>query len=317
MKSMKRKISLILVFAIVFSVVLMSGVTTAFAAYGSISIGQGIVRGGKTEVLESGISKYYPKTGPLIVKISSIFTDVAADNAEIVITNSSNQAVFRDRGKRYFLNGTYAINKLDNLPVGKYRIRLIWGAVDLGTDGYKDFTVTAGQHPGAGPVVEPSSVKLNKTSMIMEKFTSETLTATVSPANATDRSVTWKSGDTKKATVDSSGKVTAVGNGSTYITATTANGKSARCKVTVKTSAQSVKLNKTSASVAKGKTVQLSVTAYDPVCVYPKAITWVSKDRGIATVDAAGKVKGIKAGSTYIYAKTWNGVYAKCKVTVK
>ena len=60
------------------------------------------------------------------------------------------------------------------------------------------------------------------------------LTATVSPDNATDKSVTWTSANETIATVDATGKVTALKAGSTDITATTANGKSASCRITVK-----------------------------------------------------------------------------------
>lgn len=62
---------------------------------------------------------------------------------------------------------------------------------------------------------------------------SETLTAMVTPENAADKSVTWVSSDDAVATVNSSGKVTAVAEGTVDITATTVNDKVATCAVTV------------------------------------------------------------------------------------
>ncbi|OJG42715.1 hypothetical protein RV04_GL000774 [Enterococcus hermanniensis] len=62
----------------------------------------------------------------------------------------------------------------------------------------------------------------------------ETLTATVAPTNATDKTVTYKSSDATIAGVDSKGKVTGVKAGTADITVTTANGKTAKCAVTVK-----------------------------------------------------------------------------------
>lgn len=62
----------------------------------------------------------------------------------------------------------------------------------------------------------------------------ETLTATVSPANASDKTVTYKSSDTSVATVDSTGKVLGVKAGTADITVTTKDGsKTAKCTVTV------------------------------------------------------------------------------------
>ena len=105
-------------------------------------------------------------------------------------------------------------------------------------------TITATAHNGkkasctvtvnelAPEVIEVTSVALNKMSLTLEIGASETLTATVSPNNATDKSVTWTSSDQAVATV-ANGNITAVGSGTTIITATTNNGKTATCMVTV------------------------------------------------------------------------------------
>lgn len=85
-----------------------------------------------------------------------------------------------------------------------------------------------------------TKVKLSKSSAALTaKGQTVTLTTTITPSNATNKAVTWKSSDTKVATVSSSGKVTAVANGTATITATSKDGskKSATCKVTVKISA--------------------------------------------------------------------------------
>ncbi len=78
-------------------------------------------------------------------------------------------------------------------------------------------------------------VKLDKTSLTMQEKGSATLTATVEPADATNKNVTWESSDISIATVDASGKVTAISAGSATITATAADGSgvSASCSVTV------------------------------------------------------------------------------------
>ena len=76
-----------------------------------------------------------------------------------------------------------------------------------------------------------TGVKLNKTELTLEIDASETLTATVSPEDASDPTVTWKTSDDKIVTVVN-GKVTAVKVGTATITAT-AGEKSATCEVTV------------------------------------------------------------------------------------
>lgn len=83
------------------------------------------------------------------------------------------------------------------------------------------------------PTIKVTSVILSSTEMSMTVGDVQTLTATVAPANATNKSVTWKSSSTSVATVSSTGEVKAVGAGTATITAT-ADGKSATCKVTVK-----------------------------------------------------------------------------------
>lgn len=75
---------------------------------------------------------------------------------------------------------------------------------------------------------------MNKQTLTLEEGATEMLTATVAPAEATDKSVSYASGDETIATVTPvQGKVTAVKAGKTMITAKTVNGKNATCEITV------------------------------------------------------------------------------------
>ena len=81
--------------------------------------------------------------------------------------------------------------------------------------------------------VPVTGVSLNTSKLTLTEGDSETLTATVAPANATDKTVTWTTNNSSVATV-SNGKVTAVAEGSAIITVTTNDGKkTATCNVTV------------------------------------------------------------------------------------
>lgn len=85
---------------------------------------------------------------------------------------------------------------------------------------------------GNNPVVPVESVSLDKTELKLAKGGNAKLTATVLPADATDKTVTWTTSKDKVAIVAADGTVTAVGEGTAVITAT-AGGKTAQCTVTV------------------------------------------------------------------------------------
>ena len=163
------------------------------------------------------------------------------------------------------------------------------------------------------PIIKATAVKLSKTSLTLEKGKSATLAATIAPANVTDKKVTWTSSNTKVAAVVN-GKVTAKAVGTATITAKTANGKTAACKVTVQVSPTSVKLNKTSLTLEKGKSETLTATIA-PTNATVKTVTWTSSDSKVASV-VNGKVIAKAKGTATITAKTANGKTAACKVTV-
>ena len=97
---------------------------------------------------------------------------------------------------------------------------------------------TATPAPTATPKpVKVSSITLNQTSLTMtSKGQTASLTATVNPGNAANKSITWSSSNSSVTTVSANGTVTAVANGTADITATAADGSgvSAKCSVTVR-----------------------------------------------------------------------------------
>ena len=109
--------------------------------------------------------------------------------------------------------------------------------------GTSTFTVTATNDAGSASkeytltikAVSVTSLKLNKDSLTLQERGSDTLTATVEPADATNQDVTWKSSDTSIATVSADGTVTAISAGTATITATAKDGSgvSASCTLTV------------------------------------------------------------------------------------
>ena len=133
-----------------------------------------------------------------------------------------------------------------------------------------------------------------------------TLSVTYTPADATNREVTWTSSDASVATVSEAGVVTALKSGSTTLTATSKSGsKTATCTVTVKPAVESVTIiDKSTTVISKGQTLQLSATISPAET--GKTITWSSSAPAVATVDQNGLVSAKTAGWTTITAKAGN-----------
>jgi hypothetical protein len=145
------------------------------------------------------------------------------------------------------------------------------------------------------------------------------LTAAVLPADASDRTVAWSSDAPTIASVTGSGAsatVTAVGNGTTIVTAAAANGKNATCVVTVTTPATGVELDSNELTLRLGDTHALTATVL-PTTASNKAVTWSSSDTGVATVSEGGLVTALAIGGATITATAADGGFADtCAVTV-
>ena len=173
-------------------------------------------------------------------------------------------------------------------------------------------------HVTVNPYVNVKDFTLKDTNITLPVGKSRKLSYSFTPSDATNKKVTWTSSNTKVATVDANGKVTARGTGSTTIKANTAEGnKSAACKVTVTAPVTGVKLDKTSVTLEKGKIVTLTATI-NPANATNKKVTWTSSNAKIAAVDTNGKVTAKAAGTATITVTTADGSKkATCKVTVK
>ena len=157
-----------------------------------------------------------------------------------------------------------------------------------------------------------TSVSLDKETLDLTKGETAALTATVEPATA-DQTVIWKSDNEDVATVDNSGKVTAVGVGKAIITATS-GGMTAECKVTVSyAEVTGITLDQTEVTLAAGGTTELKATVSPSNA--DQNVTWTSSDGKVASVNN-GKVTGINEGEATITATAAGGKAVECKVTV-
>lgn len=160
-----------------------------------------------------------------------------------------------------------------------------------------------------------TGVTMSFSSVSLDAGKTKTISATVTPSSATHKTVTWSSSDEKIAKVNSKGTITAVAAGTATITATSKDGAaSATCRVTVKQPATSITLKSTSGTDLTKKTMKIAVgskktvvATIAPANVTNSEIVWSTSDKKIATVTSGGVVKGVKAGTVKITAKSADG----------
>ena len=162
------------------------------------------------------------------------------------------------------------------------------------------------------------SVPVGTVRVIPEELTlnveeSDTLRAFVSPEDATDQTITWSSSNTGVVTVDESGVVTAVEEGTAVVTAT-AGEKTANCTVTVVIPVSGVTLEPASIALDVSASALLRAIV-EPDNATNKTVTWSSSDAETAVVDSNGRVTAMKEGTAVIIARAGNQS-ARCVVTV-
>jgi len=144
------------------------------------------------------------------------------------------------------------------------------------------------------------------------------ITGAIQPVGAINTGILWDSLNQSVATVDSTGLVTAVNIGSTYITAISAGDSTKRTAVLVNVTAPVIQitLDKQSMNLIVSQTAVLSMTI-SPTTVVNKNVEWSSSDSRIASVDATGIVTGVGNGTAIISVKALQGnLEATCSVTV-
>ena len=159
--------------------------------------------------------------------------------------------------------------------------------------------------------VDPESIKFDSNEATMVKGDSKNISATLTPNDAV-KTLTWQSSNASVATVDDKGLVKALKAGKTTITATTVNGLSASCDVTVvdkEVKATGITLDKSELFVTRGYHDNLVATIMPENTTY-KDVVWESSDENTATVNN-GNVYGRNFGTATITATTNNGLQAE------
>ena len=179
---------------------------------------------------------------------------------------------------------------------------------------YKD-TYYSPSYPVTGIKVSPDTLTLTK------KDETAQLTAEVTPSYADNKRVTWQSSDEKVATVDENGKVTAVGNGTAAINATSVSGSyTATVSVTVKIpmEIQKLTIEAEKETLTKiGESTELKVKI-EPENADLQKLIWKSHNEKVAIVNENGKVTAVGNGTAEITVTTEDGkITASIMITVK
>ena len=203
----------------------------------------------------------------------------------------------------------------DDLAAKEGKFYLVFGTTD-------DYKAKAMKYTldNAVPTVAVTGVSVQPNPLELEAGNTSTLTATVTPDNASNKKVTWSSNDPAIASVSDVGVVKGESVGTTKIIATTVDGgKTAECTVTVKAAAPiSVKdITLDDQTVQVGSSTSITITYTPNNANEGKQCTWTSSDNSIATVNN-GTVTGVKAGTVTITATstTNSNIKATCTVTV-
>ncbi len=146
------------------------------------------------------------------------------------------------------------------------------------------------------PEIVPNRIKLSKTTAFVREEETLQLTATISPANATNKKITWSSDNEEVAITDQTGKVTALKEGKAVIQAVTSNGKSAVCTVIVYNSEGN------EYTLMPSETIQLQI----PEGISTKNAKYTSENTSVASVSAKGLVKALGIGRTTVTLKSGN-----------
>lgn len=175
--------------------------------------------------------------------------------------------------------------------------------------------------------VSVESISLDDSELSLVETETKSLTATITPSDATDKKLTWTSSNESVATVDQSGKVTAVSAGIATITATSNNGKTATCAVTVKV--KTIAVTGVAIKDADGKDIDfISFVSGDvtvaaevsPSNATNKNIIWSISNANVLEITVTStvhRINGIKEGYAVLTATSEDGGWSdKCLVSV-
>ncbi len=175
---------------------------------------------------------------------------------------------------------------------------------------------------GAQPSVPVTGVKLDQASLTLNRGSTLTLTATISPVDATDQAVRWISSDARVVQVTPgsglSAEIKGIGPGTATVTVITEDGdKRASAKVEVVVPVERVRLNLYEATLAPGEEMQFQAWV-EPDEATDQRLLWESSNNAVAYVDEKGLTTARSTGQARIIARSAENstLFAYCTLTV-
>ncbi len=168
------------------------------------------------------------------------------------------------------------------------------------------------------PSIPVTEVRLNKSAVTLGKGETYSLSASVSPSNATDKNVKWRTSNSKILTVDQKGNVRTLGTGVAWVTARSASGKEKSCKFTVRNAPSKVTLTKGVVTIGVGEKFSLGSAVNNGAASSKRTYRTSNKTiLRMTRTDWQGDFVAQKPGVAYVTVRTYNGKESTCKVTVK
>lgn len=164
--------------------------------------------------------------------------------------------------------------------------------------------------------VKASKIEIDVTEVELLIGETKAVTATVSPSNATDKTVTWTSSNKEIVMVDSEGEILALGIGEAQVTAKTSNGKEAIVNVTVKPiKVTEIKVSESEINLKVDENATLTATIV-PENATDKEVEWTSENEEIATVKD-GVITAVAPGNVKVICSSKDGIKAEVNVVVE